>query len=318
MREIYKYNHSQNCYHMNKFLSGLLLMAALNSVQAQTIEFTVHHAPGGPSDRITRLLANELPVARYVVINRPGAAGRIAIRQLLSRPSLMVATMPQIFVTNPMIFTDLDYDPDTDLELIAVVAYMSNVLVCNSTLGFRVLDDLKNTTKSLNFGVAGIGSNEHLATAALLGQWINSHIVVPYAQGGNRSLIDLMGGNIDCMFANYPLVKSSLDDKSRITALITSHPISRLSIPTWQQVFGTAYPVTSQLGIVVSQHMDATVKKEIRLDIEKTFARPNMISGMVEIGLTPVLKIDPKSLADARTINSRLRDFITTSKVKLK
>lgn len=302
---------------MNKFLSGLLLMAALNSVQAQTIEFTVHHGPGGPSDKITRLLVKHLPAERYVVVNRPGAAGRIAIRQLLSRPSLMIATMPQIFVTNPLIFSDLDHDPDTDLELLAVIGHMPNLLICNAKLGLRTLSDLKKLTRSLNFAVAGIGSNEHLATAALLSQWSNNHSIVPYAQGGNASLIDLMSGIIDCMFANFPLVKTSLDDRSKLVPLLSSHQLLA-DIPTWQQAFGSIYPVTSQLGLIVARNLDSSLKHQIRADMEKVFARSNLAQDLTDAGLVPVLKTDSRALIDARTTNQRLRQFIVTSGLNLK
>lgn len=289
----------------------------MNMVQAHPVEFTVHHATGGPSDRVTRLLASEMSNGRYLVVNRPGAGGRVAIRQLLSRPAMMIATMPQIFVTNPMLFADLDYDPEIDLELIAVIAQMPNILVCNTKLGFRTVADLKSTPKSLNFAVAGMGSNEHIATSALLGQWKNDHVIVAYAQGGNSSLIDLLAGNIDCMFANYPLIKSSLDDRSRIIPLLSSHAVSA-TIPTWQQTFAASYPVTSQLGLIVSRQLDTVLKDQIRSDIEKLFGKTTIAQEISDLGLIPILKTDTKSLAESRSINARLREFILSTRLKLK
>ena len=140
---------------MKRILITLLFsLVSAVTIAGTEIEFTVHHAPGGPSDVSTRLLAQELPGSRYVVINRPGASGKIAMRQLMSKSSMMIATMPQIFVTNTLMFNDLEYDPTQDIELVAVIGAMPNVLVCNTKHGFKTFADFKNSNKSLNFGVA--------------------------------------------------------------------------------------------------------------------------------------------------------------------
>ena len=113
----------------------LLLIMHIVALSANAIELTVHHAPGGPSDKITRLIAKNLPT--YTIQNKPGAAGRIAVKHILQGNSVLTATIPQIYVTNPLMFTDLEYNPETDLEIIGVAAIMSNLLVCNSKLEIK-------------------------------------------------------------------------------------------------------------------------------------------------------------------------------------
>ena len=106
----------------------ITLMLYINVAIASELEFTVHHAPGGPSDKITRLLATKFPSQKYKVVNRPGAQGKIAVRHILRNNSMMVATVPQILVTNFLMPVDTGYKED-ELELIYIVGVMPNVLV---------------------------------------------------------------------------------------------------------------------------------------------------------------------------------------------
>lgn len=301
---------------MKKLLLSTLFGLTVATAQAQEIEFTVHHAPGGPSDRTTRLIAQELPVKNYTVVNRPGASGKIAMKQLMSKPSMMVATMPQIFVTNTLMFNDLEYNPERDLELVAVIGAMPNVLVCNNKHQFRSFADVQKYTKSLTFGFAGYGSSEHIATAVLLNQWKNNHRLIPYAQGGSTSLTDLLGGNIDCMFANFPLVAGYVSDNARITMLMSSHDLG-LGLQTWAQIFQSPYPIQSQLGLIVNRNLDPAIKEKIRQDVAQALNRSNFDQDIRKLGLFPILKMDNATIKESLAINQRLRDFVVRNQLKL-
>ncbi len=298
---------------MIKIIIAFIL--SINVAIAGELEFTVHHAPGGPSDKITRLLATKFPGQKYKVVNRPGAQGKLAVRHILGTNSMMVATIPQILVTNFLMPIDPGYKED-DLELIYVVGAMPNVLVCNNKLGFKTYKDFLNTTKSLNFGVAGYGSSEHLATEFLFNAInVQHHVVVPYAQGGAASLNDLLGGNIDCMFANYPLVKEHISEGKRITALISSHNLNA-TIPHWQQEFKEPFPFQGNLGIVVSKRLSPAVKEEMIRDVERILDS-DLRDEIREIGIFPIMKADQKSIQDVFKQNNQLKSLINKYKIRI-
>lgn len=295
---------------------AIFFWLAAAAAQAQEIEFTVHHASGGPSDRVTRLLAQELSSKQYAVVNRPGASGRIAVRHILGRPALMVATMPQIFVTNTIMFQDLEYDPFQDLEILAVVGVMPNVLVCNDKHAFERLSQVKQSATRLNFGVGGRGSNEHLATVSLLSQWKNTHQIIYYPQGGSAAMTDLLGGTIDCMFANYPLVKPMID-AGRLRPLLSSQDITP-AIETWNQAFKSTWPIQSELAIVVDRKMDPRIKKKILQDLQQILPAPALDSKIRGLGLLPILKMDARSVADSMKTQKHIKDFINKNRIELK
>jgi tripartite-type tricarboxylate transporter receptor subunit TctC len=295
----------------NKILA-LIMSCMIVSANAESIEFTVMHGPGGVSDITTRHIAKHLD-NKYIVINRPGAAGKIAIGQVISEKTMMLATTVQVFVTNPLNFNDLNYDPKTDLEVLATVGVMPSALLCNSKTGIKSFYDLQNYTKPLSFAVGGYGSSEHIATEVLLSKFKVDHTVIPYATGGNKSIVDLLGGHIDCMFGNYPTVKSHIDSPN-LKLLLTSHNVG-LSIPTWETVYKEGFPFQSYLSIIVPSTMDLTTKKKIRQDLESVFINDDYQNGITKLGLFLKSDTDPTKIKKSLTYNESIRKFILDNNI---
>lgn len=301
---------------MKKLITLISAILFTSSVLSNTIELTVHHAPGGPSDTITRFIAKGLP-DNYVVQNRPGAQGRIAMRQVLKGDSVVAATMSQIYVTNPLNFKDLEYNPSRDLEILATVAIMPNLLVCRKSLGFTTIDDfLKYEGKPLSFAVNGYGSNEHIATESLLTKLNTKHLVVPYATGGNKGVIDVLAGNVDCSFANLATVKAFLTD-NRIVALLSSHDIKIKTVPTWDKQFKESFPYQSYISLVVAKSMDNDTKKRIVNDLNKVFADKSFKESVFNLGLLPVASSEIWSTNSVLKSNRLLEYFIIDNKLKV-
>ena len=300
-----------------KLLKALVASAALfgSMASAQNIEFTVHAAPGGPSDTVTRLIAKEINDKNMVVVNRPGAGGRIAIKQVMTGNSLILATMSQIFVTNTMIAGEkLEYDPEKDLELIGLVASMPNVLVCNKSKGINTVADLDKFS-NLAFGFAGYGSSEHLATEVLLRKVKTSHNPIPYSRGGSAAVQDMVGGNIDCMFANYPTVRGWTKDNN-LTFIMSSHDLG-LGIPTWRTTYREDFPFQSYLGVVVSKQMDLITKQVLVKSLNTVFKNPDFASDLKNAGVFPTTGTDAKSIERGLKNNRALQDFITKNNIRL-
>jgi tripartite-type tricarboxylate transporter receptor subunit TctC len=271
-------------------ISILLAVYSTVSVSAQLIEYTVHHAPGGVSDRITRLISKELPSSEYLVQNRPGGSGRIAVNHILKGDSVLIATVPQIFVTNPLSFTDLEYNPNIDLEILGTVGIIPNLLVCNSKSGIVNFSTLINTTKSLSFATSGYGSSDHIATELMFTQLKGKHIIVPYGSGGNKSIIDVLGGSVDCTFGNYATVKPIMKDE-RIVVLFSSHNMGD-SVTTWEQYFKEPFPYQSYIALTVSRNMDPEKKKKIIQDVKHVWERKGFKESVFNLGVLPVLNTE--------------------------
>lgn len=289
---------------------------AVMSANAAPMEFTVTHAPGGPSDTVTRIIAKHLDDKNLVVVNRPGAGGRIAMRQVINGNSMSLATMSQIFVTNPMLAdSNLEYDPVKDLQLVGVVASMPSVLVCNKSKNVKTVSDL-DKTQNLTFGFAGYGSSEHLATEVLLKKVKSTHRLVPYSKGGSAAVQDMMAGNIDCMFANYPTVRGFVSS-DRLEFVMSSHNVG-LKVPTWKTLFKEEFPFQSYLGLVVGNSMDPIERQALVKSLTVTFKKPEFLNDLKEAGVFPVAGTDPTTISMGLYNNVVLRNLIVNNNIKLK
>ncbi len=284
-------------------------------VNAQSLEFTVMHAPGGVSDITTRFIAKNLD-KKYTVVNRPGASGKIAMGHLMNEKTMLLATVVQVFVTNPINFNDLNYDPKTDLEVLATIGIMPSALLCNTKTGITSYQDFINTKKSLSFAVGGYGSSEHIATEVLLSKTKNNHIVVPYAQGGNKSVLDLVGGHVDCMFGNYPTVRAYTDHEN-LKLLLTSHPVG-LKTTTWESFYKEVFPFQSYLSIIVPKTMDEYSKGKITADLKTTFQTTEYKQGLTDLGLFFKSDTDRSKIKESLNYNDNIRKFILENKIKTK
>jgi tripartite-type tricarboxylate transporter receptor subunit TctC len=293
----------------------LVLCIFTKLVNAQPLEFTVMHAPGGVSDITTRYIAKNLDT-KYAVVNRPGASGKIAMGHLMNEKTMLLATVVQVFVTNPINFNDLNYNPKTDLDVLATIGIMPSALLCNTKTGIVSYQDFINTKKSLSFAVGGYGSSEHIATEVLLSKTKNNHIVVPYAQGGNKSVLDLIGGHVDCMFGNYPTVKAYTDHEN-LKLLLTSHTVG-LKAPTWESFYKEVFPFQSYLSVIVPKFMEESTKIKISTDLKTAFQSAEYKQGLVELGLFFKSDTDKSKIKDSLNYNDNIRKFILESKIKTK
>lgn len=289
------------------FLFAMLTASAANSVT----EFTVHHAPGGPSDKTTRIIHKYLPDNQYVVVNRPGAQSKIAVKHVMTHDSLMLATMAQIYVNNKLAGVT-EYDPDKDLKVIASIGTMPSVLVCRSDLKLTAIPDVIKSDK-LSFAVAGIGSSEHLATEVLFNRMNKRHLIVPYAAGGSKSVLDILGGHVDCMFANYPTVKEWVNDK-RLTVILTSHQLG-LNASTWESLYNEKFPFNATLAIVVGSQNS---NKKIVNDLRKVVSNKQFVEDLNNIGIFPTPSTELSAINKVLKNNAAIKDVIVKNNITIK
>lgn len=293
-----------------KFLAILLALTFSATVYSSTTEFTVHHAPGGPSDKTTRVIHKYLPENKYTVVNRPGAQGKLAVKHIMSTDSMMLATMAQIYVNNKITGV-ADYDPNKDLKVIASIGSMPSVLVCRSNLNIQTVPDIIKTEK-LSFAVAGIGSSEHLATEVLFNRMNKRHLIVPYSAGGSKSVLDMLGGHVDCMFANYPTVKEWVSDK-RLTVILTSHELG-LKVSTWESLYNEKFPFNAALAIIVNRQ---NTNKQIISDLTLVLNNPKFIEDLKNIGIFPIVGLDKKSIDKVIKNNDNIHDVIVKNNITI-
>jgi tripartite-type tricarboxylate transporter receptor subunit TctC len=201
-------------------LSAMLACVSLAASQAvagsypdRAVHIVVPFPPGGPADIVARPLAERLTVALgqpVIVINKPGASGMIGAAFVAKADAdgytLLMGTSNELTMS-PGLYAKLPYDPSRDFEPITTAILYPNVLVVNKDLPVHSAQDLVALTRSkpglINYGTSGTGSTNHLTTELFRASTKVELNYVSY-RGGAPAMTDLMGGQIQAMFATMP------------------------------------------------------------------------------------------------------------------
>ena len=216
-------------------------------------------APGGPVDVLGRLLAQEYQARSghsASVENRTGGAGNIGIdavrRSTPDGTTLLVIPAGNLTI-NPTLMPDLTFDVERDFAPITILATAANIFVASPKLGVRTISELVAKTRQakLSCGTPGIGSQLHLAME-LFKQKTGVEIThVPY-RGTPPALTDLLGGHIDLLVSNLPVVLPVINEGRVVPLAMTTAERSPLlpDVPTLVEAGVPGIDVTSWYGLL--------------------------------------------------------------------
>ena len=242
---------------------------------SRPIRMIVAFAPGGTTDFVARLLAERASATigqSIVVENRPGANGAIAAEYVAkSEPdgaTLFFSTLGALAI-NPNLRTDLPYDPARAFAPIAMLVRNTTVLVVRAGLGVHSVSELiaraKEKPGTISMAVTGIGANSHLALELFQSAAGVKFQLIPY-RGAAQALTDLMGNQVDGLFADAPVLLGQISAGKLIALGVMSETRSDVlpSVPTlaelglpdtiaenWQGVLapiGTPHAVIARLN----------------------------------------------------------------------
>ena len=175
-----------------------------------TIKYVVPFPPGGLTDIMARTVAQKLTEAwkvPVVVENKAGGNAQIGAEQVAkSAPdgnTLLAITLTH--AANVSLYPNAPYSFTKDLRPVALLAGSPMLIVVPAASPIKDFKDLiaVSKTKQLSAGSSGNGTPPHL-TMALFNELNKTKMIhVPY-RGGAPSMTDLIGGQLDVIFSNFP------------------------------------------------------------------------------------------------------------------
>lgn len=174
------------------------------------VRLIVGFPAGGAVDVTARTMAPHLSdrLGQQVVVdNRGGAHGNIAA-EIAARAdpdghTLFLGTI-SILAINPALYAKLRFDPVNDFAPISILVSVSGVVVAHPSLGVSTMNELITLAKAkpgaLTYATSGAGSPGHLAGELLKTLARIDMLHVPY-KGGAPAMADLLGGQVNTMFA---------------------------------------------------------------------------------------------------------------------
>ncbi|MGL9623055.1 tripartite tricarboxylate transporter substrate binding protein [Bradyrhizobium sp. U531] len=294
-------------------LGGGALLAASGLRPAQALDYPtrpiqvlVPFAGGSASDVITRILLNRMSTSlgqAFVVDNRPGAGGNIgtaaAAHAAPDGYTLLTGTSGPL-AANKSLYKELPYDPLKDLAPIGLFATLPNVIVINSRLSPKSLNELIDYAKAhpreLNYGTVGIGSSQHLA-ATYFEQLTGTELThVPYRNIAAYTP-DFIAGQVPLGFQLLPNVISLIKSgDARALAVASDKRMSALpDVPTAAEAGLTNYASAAWLALLAPASTSQPVIDKLYAATVEAVNDPKVRALFVEQGAEPLV-MDPQEL----------------------
>lgn len=247
---------------------------------ARPVRIVVSFPPGSTPDTVARVLAPKLQEALgqpFVVENRAGAGGNLAADQVAKSPAdgytLLVSTNAAV-ATNKVLYRDLPYDPEKDLETISLLAAAPQLLVVHPSVAANSFKELIAYVRAnpgrLSYGSVGSGSAAHLTMELLKSDQKLFIVHIPY-RGFPQAVTDMVGGTIHVMFAIAPGVLPQVK-AGRLRALAVTSMKRIDSAPELPSVTELGLPQLESLawiGLLAPAHTPAAIIERLAGEAQK-------------------------------------------------
>jgi len=272
-------------------------VAPAQSYPSRPIRLIAPSSPGSGVDIVARIVGQKLSenLKQQVVIdNRAGAGANlgaeIAAKAAPDGYTLFMGTPAHAI--NTSLYRRLNYDIVKDFAPISLVTSGQYVLVVHPSLPARNVKELIALARArpgqLNYASAGNGNATHLAAELFKSLTKLNAVHVPY-KGTGPALTDLIGGQVQLMFANLtaglPHIKSG---KLRALAVTgTARSPAAPDIPTMIESGVPGYTVTSWYGILAPAATSQEIITRLNGEIAKVMRSPDMKSRLAGEGAEP-------------------------------
>src|SRR3954467_8038101 len=161
-----------------RFIAWLFCMvaasaAAQESYPSRPVKILVPYGPGGATDIVARIVAQRLTESMgqsFVVENRPGANGNIALEATAKAPAdgytLLVGNVSTNAINENIYADQLNIRPSRDLAGVTKLVEVPHVLVVNASFPANnvaeFIAEAKKAPGRINYASVGVGSYPHL------------------------------------------------------------------------------------------------------------------------------------------------------------
>jgi tripartite-type tricarboxylate transporter receptor subunit TctC len=279
-------------------LFGTLFLAVVGPSFAQDyptrpVRLIIGIAPGSSPDILGRLIAQWLSERlnqSFIIENRPGGGGNIAIEAVANAPAdghtLLLVTIQS--AVNATLYDKLNYNFIRDIALVASISRQTLALEVTPSLPVRTVPDFIAYAKAnpgrLTMASAGNGTTPHVAGELFKMKAGIDLIHVPY-RGGAPALTDLIGGQVQVSFAD---IASSIEyvRAGKLRALGVTTMARSEALPDLPPIadYLPGYETSGWFGIGVPKNTPAEIIGRLNKEINTGLATPGIKARYAKLG----------------------------------
>ena len=277
---------------------------------------------GGGQDFAARLIAQGVsgPVGQQLIVeNRPSnLLGEIVAKAASDGYTLLLAGTS--FMIDPLL-KKTPYDPVKDFSPITLLVSSPSVLVVHPSLPVKTVRDLIALARSrpgeLNYAMGGTGSSSHLA-AELFKSMAGVDIVRITYKGTAAALNDLIGGQVQMVFATTPSVASHLKSgRLRGVAVTSAQPTAlAVNLPAIAAVL-PGYEAESIQGMFAPAKTAEAIIKRLNAEFVRFLRMPEVKERFFTAGSDIVASTPAQLDATVKAEIARLGKVIKDAGIRL-
>jgi tripartite-type tricarboxylate transporter receptor subunit TctC len=248
-------------------LAGAIVLDVPATTQAQTtypsrpVSLIVPYGAGGVADVGMRILGERLSdrlKQQFVIENRPGAGGIIAIKAGLSAAAdgYTLSMTGNNNAIAASLFKTLPYNILTDFASVSTVSFFDVLIVTRAGSALHSIDDVVKAAKAnpgkLNIGTINPGSTQNLAAELFKSTAGITATIIPFRTSPDMATA-VLRGDADIAFEFFAAIHGMIDD-NKVIALASTGPKRTAYLPRIPTVMESGlkdYEVASWNGISV-------------------------------------------------------------------
>ena len=309
---------------------GLLMLGPLSagaqgSYPAQPIRIVNAFPPGGPSDIISRSVAEKMSAALrqpVVVDNKGGAGGNIAAAEVAKAAAdgyTVLTGIDTTFTVNPHIYDKLAFVPK-DLKPLMVMASSGLLVGTHPALGVKTLPELvaKAKLQPLLFSSGSNGSPGHLAAAILTDATGAKITHVPY-KGNSPAVMAVLAGEVQAGVLATPGMLPHVR-AGKITALaVTGRQRSPMApdLPTVAEAGLKALELEVLYIAMVPAATPEAVMAVLRKALGDALAQPDVRAQLAQLDMVPEGLVGDDAARRLATQGERFARIIKATGMKI-
>ena len=271
---------------------------AIKNYPDKPIRLVIPYPPGGATDVIGRIMAQELSktIGQQVIPdNRAGDSGNIGADIVAKSPAdgytLLMGALTSHAINANLDKDKIRYNLEKDFTPVDVVGVVPLVFVVNPSVPVKNMKEFiayaKANPGKLTFASSGAGAPQRLAMEMFRYQLGLDLLHVPY-KGSGPAMTDLVGGQVLTMSETVPAALQFIQaGQLRPLAVTTAKRISQLpDVPTVTEATGLPnFDVVSMFGILAPAGTPKPIIDKLSADIKVILQRPDVQERMLAAGV---------------------------------
>jgi len=317
---------------LSRILLGLLFAgsAFAQDYPSRPVKIIVPYSPGGSTDIIGRIVAQRLSESlgeSFLVENRPGASGNLALEAVAKAPpdgyTLLVGNVSTNAINENIFAQQLSIKPSRDLVGVAKLIEIPHIVAAAPNFAPNSIAELiaeaRRNPGRINYASAGLGSYPHLDMEKFKQAAGIQMTHVPYKGGAGQMIPSIIAGETQVAFLNLastlPYIRAG-----RMKALATAMP-SRLAelpeVPTLAELGYAGIGTNAWQGMFAPAATPKPVLDKLYGSIAAILSRPEIKETLARQMLTVTLAPPQEFTEFVRKETQGWGEFLREAKIKI-